>query len=507
MQIGLYNIISSSGARHDLTDAREFIVSLDELKHRGLPHASTLFKDNREIVVTRAPGRLDVMGGIADYSGSLVLQLPIAEATFAALQKQDEKTLRIVSLLSESRENSSNDNPRELYFEMPMKAFERNGEVLDYAAARAMFARDKESSWAAYVAGAFLILMRERNVRFDKGARLLIASHVPEGKGVSSSAALEVAAMSAIAAAFNIELEARELAVLCQKLENLIVGAPCGVMDQMTSVCGQADELLELLCQPAELKGTIKLPDDLQVWGIDSGVRHSVGGGDYGSVRIGAFIGYRIIAEIAGFEVSAHNNGKVGINDSQFKGYLANITPSEFETRFAAHLPQAIAGTEFLHRYQGTTDSVTSVVANKTYAVLHPTRHPIYEHARVKLFAELLQAEKSLRRNELLGELMYQSHASYERCGLGSDGTNLLVNLVRQHGHNKGLYGAKITGGGSGGTVAILAERGSDAVIEKVVNEYERQTNYRPRTFADSSIGAAAFGFITILKRDLEHLN
>ncbi|MEJ7712654.1 MAG: hypothetical protein WKF84_23105 [Pyrinomonadaceae bacterium] len=57
-------------------------------------------------------------------------------------------------------------------------------------------------------------------------------------------------------------------------------------MDQMTSACGEAGYLLALLCQPAELQGTILLPDDLAVWGLDSGVRHSVGAGDYGLVRI-----------------------------------------------------------------------------------------------------------------------------------------------------------------------------------------------------------------------------
>src|SRR3712207_8855311 len=81
--------------------------------------------------------------------------------------------------------------------------------------------------------------------------------------------------MQAVAAAYQIDLEPRELAFLCQKVENMVACAPCGVMDQMTSACGEADRLLALLCQPAELMGNVALPEELAVWGVDSGIRHS----------------------------------------------------------------------------------------------------------------------------------------------------------------------------------------------------------------------------------------
>ncbi len=232
------------------------------------------------------------MGGIADYSGSLVLELPIAEATLVALQKDEARRVSIISLVD--------NETRALSFEMPLAELDRDGTPIEYDEARAYFANDPMHAWAAYVAGVFLVLARERGTRFSHGARLLISSRVPEGKGVSSSAALEVATMSAVAAAFNIEIEPREIALLCQQVENLVVGAPCGVMDQMTSACGEAHQLLSLVCQPAELLGSIRLPEELAVWGLDSGTRHSIGGGDYGSVRAGAFMGYRILAEVDG---------------------------------------------------------------------------------------------------------------------------------------------------------------------------------------------------------------
>lgn len=292
-----------------LSDVSDFLCRLSRLQDNEAPELRSFFDPRSELTVARAPGRLDVMGGIADYSGSLVLELPIAEATLVALQKQEARQLTIVSLLENER--------RVLSFDMPLSDFERDGEPVDYDEGRRYFKREDGRSWAAYVAGVFLVLMRQLGVRFDQGARILISSRVPEGKGVSSSAALEVATMSAVAAAFRVAIEPREIALLCQQVENLVVGAPCGVMDQMTSACGEADQLLALVCQPAELLGTIQLPEELAVWGLDSGVSHSVGGGDYGSVRAGTFMGYSMIADLAGLKVE-RTGDRVVIKDPRW---------------------------------------------------------------------------------------------------------------------------------------------------------------------------------------------
>jgi L-arabinokinase len=494
---GVYEIVGGEG--RGLADAAAFVEALGALDSHPDAAVRSLFEPGRELIVARAPGRLDVMGGIADYSGSLVLELPIAEATHVALQKEEgggARRLRLVTL--------SDDSTRGNAFEMPLSDFEREGGApVGYEEARAYFDRDPRSHWAAYVAGVFLVLMRERGARFESGARLLVSSRVPLGKGVSSSAALEVAAMSAVAAAYGLDISGRDLGVLCQMVENLVVGAPCGVMDQMTSACGEENQLLALLCQPAELLGTISLPEDLAVWGIDSGVRHSVGGGDYGSVRVGAFMGYRIIAELAGLAVKA-GEGSVSVDDPRWGGYLSNLSPSEFESRFAARLPESIGGAEFLARYEGTTDAVTRVDPARAYAVRTPAAHAVYEHFRVRAFAELLEGpapQTGERRRELLGELMYQSHASYSACGLGSAGTDALVELVREAGPAAGLYGAKITGGGSGGTVAVLGRRGADAAVAEVARRYAERTGRAPYVFGGSSPGSAAFGCLRLRRR------
>lgn len=482
------------GTTHDLADVQAFIATLDALDSNPAPAVRVLFDSDAELVIARAPGRLDVMGGIADYSGSLVLQLPLAEATLVALQMDVSRTLTIISLMEATNEVS---------FTMPLADFEHDGEPVAYEIARARFQRDRRHHWAAYVSGVFLVLMRERGVRFDRGARVLIASRVPQGKGVSSSAAIEVAVMSAVAAAFDLALAPHEIALLCQKVEHAVVGAPCGVMDQMTAACGEADRLLALLCQPAEVLGHIALPDDLRVWGLESGVRHSVAGSDYGSVRTGAFMGYRIIAEQAGLRVVRDNPASqtVKIIDERWHGYLANMTPSEFEQHFAAFLPERMTGAEFLRTYAGTTDTATRVDASRTYALRQPATHAIYEHFRVRAFAELLRATASERRRELLGELMYQSHASYSACGLGSVETDLLVRLVRQAGTALGLYGAKITGGGSGGTVAVLGGANAEASVTAIAGAYEVETNHKCTVFSGSSPGSAIFGCLR-LKRE-----
>src|ERR1041384_2497615 len=114
-----YEIVS--GDTHGLDDVSVFIETINSIE--------TLFESRSELTIARAPGRLDVMGGIADYSGSLVLELPIAEATFVALQKDDSRQLRIVSLV----------NNQTLHFEMRLSDLARDGEPIDYDEARRYF--------------------------------------------------------------------------------------------------------------------------------------------------------------------------------------------------------------------------------------------------------------------------------------------------------------------------------------------------------------------------------
>jgi galactokinase len=186
------------------------------------------------------------------------------------------------------------------------------------------------------------------------------------------------------------------------------------------------------------------------------------------------------------------------VEDPRWSGYLANLSPSEFEQTYAQDVPRWDEGREFLRNYGGTTDAVTHLDPEVTYNVRMPTRHPIYENYRVKTFAELLTTTTGHWQIELLGELMYQSHVSYTTCGLDSGGTDRLVELVREAGARQGLFGAKITGGGSGGTVAVIGRKGSDAAVQAVAERYAEETGYAPHIFSGSSQGAAAFGTLRL---------
>jgi galactokinase len=445
------------------------------------------------VFVSRAPGRLDVMGGIADYSGALVLQWPLHEATRVALHPWSERRLSISSLGAGGRER---------HCEVPLDLVADAARPYDEV--RAWFAADPDRHWAAYVAGVFHVLTREHGVGFNAGAAILVASDVPEGKGVSSSAAIEAATMEAVLAAWNLDLTPQLRAIRCQQVENLIVGAPCGVMDQMASICGEAGSLMALLCQPAEFQGTLRLPEGLGVWGIDSGIRHAVTGSDYTGVRVGAFMGYRILADLAGLRVEAgEREGHVRVDDPRWRGYLANVGPETFR-QFEAHIPIEMDGAAFLARYGGTTDRVTRVDPARRYAVRAPTAHPIFEHQRVTTWAEYLRTRPaSVSRDDAvrLGALMYESHDSYSACGLGSDGTDRLVALARDAGPNRGIYGAKITGGGSGGTVAVLADAGAGDVVREIARRYATETGRETGIFEGSSPGAATTGAVRLEAR------
>ncbi|XP_021891445.1 L-arabinokinase-like [Carica papaya] len=525
--LGLSDTVSFLSGLEQLASVSESSKSTKNPTRENLA-AATLFNWEEEIFVARAPGRLDVIGGIADYSGSLVLLMPTKEACHVAVQRnhpskqklwkhaqarQHAKETPIVEIVSFGSE-LSNRGPT---FDMDLSDFLDGENPISYEKACKYFAQDPSQRWAAYVAGVILVLMKELGVCFQDSISILVSSAVPEGKGVSSSAALEVATLSAIAAAHGLDLAPRDVALLCQKVENHVVGAPCGVMDQMASACGEANKLLAMVCQPAEVLGVVEIPAHVRFWGIDSGIRHSVGGSDYGSVRIGAFMGRKIIKSLAAASssISLPGNNPEEIEEDSFEllaeeeslDYLCNLTPHRYEALYANKIPESTTGEEFIKMYKDHNDSVTTIDQKVSYAVRAPTAHPIYENFRVKAFKALLTAATSEEQLTALGELMYQCHYSYSKCGLGSDGTDRLVRLVQKMQHSKisksengTLYGAKITGGGSGGTVCVFGKnslRSSEQILQ-IQQKYKDDTGFMPYVFDGSSPGAGKFGYLKI---------
>ncbi len=460
---------------------------------------ATFFNAHRPILLSRAPGRFDVMGGFADYSGSLVLEMPIAGATWIAAQETDE-----AALVVESDGATEVGGDRTVTLALDALVPGTNAGPLEYAAARALLGAEPRRAWAAYAAGAAVVLHRACGRRLAHGVRMLVRSDVPTGKGLSSSAALEVAALEVLSVLAGASVQEREAALLAQTIENAVVGAPCGVMDQMTAVSGRRDHLIEILCQPAEPRAQVPLPAALEIHGIDSGVRHQVSGDAYGDARVAAFMGYRIVAELAGLTARPAGPGRVTVDDDRFGGYLANVPVEEWQSRYRDQVPETLDGQTFLARYGGSTDTATTIDPGRRYPVRACTQHPIEEHRRVARFRDLLLTGGTAV--DELGALMRRSHLGYNACGLGSPATDRLVELVRAAGPAAGLYGAKITGGGSGGTVAVLARRGSGAALAAVASAYAREQrgpHARPAdTFTGSSSGSRAVGVCRLLPGD-----
>ena len=302
-----------------------------------------------------APGRLDVMGGIADYSGSLVLQMPIREKTSVRIRLRDD-----YQCVLQSETNSGEHFEASVDFRNFL-----TGGTVDYEFARLQFKKNQSESWIAYVLGTVLLLQKEKHIQF-KGADFMIQSEVPFGKGVSSSASLEVATLKALSQAFHLSFAGTELPVLAQRTENLIVGAPCGLMDQLTSFFGEPEKLLPIVCQPDKIMPPIPLPAEVFLMGIDSGIRHSVSGSAYSNVRCAAFMGYSIIARAAG---AGDSEIQESIRKNDFSklpcgGYLCNIPVAEFEKKFKHLLPETMMGNDFRSLYGRTIDRVTTVKVN-----------------------------------------------------------------------------------------------------------------------------------------------
>ena len=478
-------------------DVRWFQRALDRLNglsREGDQRLRTFFSPTTTIHVARAPGRLDVMGGIADYSGSLVLELPLECATSVMLQTQSAPRCELATRRGERWDFFSVD--------LPLLALQ--GELGTPAALAQWFAQRQGARWASYVVGVvqcFVQRAAREGSPTPTGLRLLIDSGVPAGRGVASSAALEVAVAMAVSAACGSSVSASELATLCQAVENDVVGAPCGIMDQMTSACGRHNSLLRLLCQPASIEGHLAIPDGYRFYGIDSGVSHAVSGADYGTVRTAAFMGYRMIAARAGLS-AARETAKVRIDDGRWGGYLANL--SEYElAELGQGLPRQMSGARFIKSYDGITDSATVVRPRRRYPVLAATEHPVREHARVRQFAQfLLSLPDRPDAAVQMGRLMYESHRSYTACGLGSDATDRLVEMIAALGREHGLFGAKITGGGSGGTVAVFGSAAAEPLVRDVAIRYAAETSRTSSVFAASGPGAAELGVLRLESLD-----
>lgn len=453
----------------------------------------------KSVAIGTAPGRLDVMGGIADYSGATVLEATIGARTTVLVQPREDSRIRVVTVGPEA---GALDGAT---FELSSDVFWRQdagttGSTL-VAADHLRNAIGKENRWASYVVGVWYILLSEGIASSLRGANVIVHGTVPLGAGVASSAALEVATMRAVTTAFGIDLDGFRIAALCQLVEHRVAGAPCGIMDQVTCTLGQSGRLLALQCQPHDILGHVPLPAGATVLGLDSGVKHAVGGERYPRVRAAAFMGREmLIRGIDGVQIDVPGD------------HLCNIDRETFRA-VRDLLPVTITGGDFLDQFGTHRDAATRIDRATKYRIRGATEHAVSEQSRVVRFREALgdatsTAKAATREASLIraGRQMYGSHRSYSRnCGLGAPETDMIVTLARNEGPEHGIFGAKITGGGSGGTVAILAEAGDAGTLSPRANQsvtrvcaaFAQSTGRPPRIIDGTSPGAMQLPAIT----------
>lgn len=298
--------------------------------------------------------------------------------------------------------------------------------------------------WAAYPAGVFWAL-REAGHPIT-GADIQLTSTVPTGAGLSSSAALEVVTALALNDLFELGLSAPELAVIGQRAENAFVGVPCGVMDQMASACCTEGHALYLDTRDLTQR---QVPFDLAAHGlrllvVDTQVEHALGDGAYAERR-------------AGCEAGAAALGIRTLRELPYDGLGAAL--------------DALAEA-------GVDESVVRYV-----------RHVVSDNERVKQVIALLDAGDVRG----AGPVLVAGHVSLrDDLRVSCPELDLVVSAAGE----AGALGARMTGGGFGGSAIVLVEEAqADTAAKSVLAAFASAGYAAPRVFpAVPSAGARRLG-------------
>ena len=358
----------------------------------------------------RAPGRVNLIGEHTDYNDGFVMPVALDFSTWAKISPREDRRLQIYS------ENFD-------------EAVEVDLDDQQLAA---------HGHWSDYPIGVAVVL--ERAGHRLRGARLEIRGEVPIGSGLSSSAAVEVATACALVANSDLQIDKRELAVLCQRAENEFVGARVGIMDQFVSLFGEAQKALLLDCRSLEFR-LLALPDNVRLIICNTMVKHALASSAYNERRAQCEVGVEYLAQFLP-RVKA----------------LRDVTIEDLER----------------HR------------AGLSEVVYRRCRHVITENARV------LSAADALERSDLpqFGKLMAESHQSLrDDYEVSSEELDLMVELA---GKVDGVYGARMTGGGFGGsTINLVAEEHAEEFQRIVAPEYERITKLKPEIYVCTAANGA----------------
>ena len=352
---------------------------------------SDVYAGQEPVIVSRASGRVELIGGHTDYNEGFVIAAAIDKSCWVAASKREDSRICLYSELFEEKHE-----------------FELSKDLQP----------STECKWANYGIGVAALLLKEGVTL--KGANLYIASDVPLGSGLSSSAALEVSLARAMIhiAEPEYKIKPQRLARICQKAENVYANSPCGIMDQTVSIMGEKDHAVFLDCRDVSIKSLPFDSSNCCIMIFNSMVQHEVGGGEYGKRRKRCEQARDILKKKYP-DVKALRD----VDDAMLESVKEQLEPVTFSR----------AG------------------------------HVVGENARV------LAAAEALKRNDVaeFGKLMSHSHCSardlYE---ISCEETDFLAEQIC---NCNGSYGARIMGGGFGGAVVALARSDSAQEISQQV--------------------------------------
>jgi len=369
-----------------------------------------MFTDNQHTRDFRAPGRVNLIGEHTDYNDGFVMPAAIDFYTWVRVAPLESRKLQIRS--------ENYDDEVEIDLDDPNIAPRRR--------------------WTDYAIG--VAVMIERAGYRLRGARLEIRGEVPIGSGLSSSAAIEVATACALVANSGLNIDKRELALLCRQAENEFVGARVGIMDQFVSLFGQAQKALLLDCRSLDFK-LLPVPDNVRLIICNTMVKHALASSAYNERRAQCEAGVKHLQRYL-----------------QHVKALRDVTFEQLE-QYGRDLPEV---------------------------VFRRCRHVITENERV------LSASNALERRDLneFGRLMAESHRSLrDDYEVSSTELDLMVELAQTV---DGVYGARMTGGGFGGcTVNLVAVEHTEEFRARVAEGYERKTKLKPEIYVCNASNGA----------------
>ena len=400
-----------------------------------------------------ASGHLDVMGGISDIAGGLLIQKGQEEVSTAYVAFRDDLVITLKFIHQGEEHLNIRCNYSDIIGQFP---------TVNYEYTRKQLLLISQHEAVVSLLGCLIVLFNEKDIKFE-GIDIIITSDIPMHTGVGAIASCEIALLKAVSSGLSLDLQEYDVPFIAHRAENWVGGFTSGPRESITSFAGHPNRLTPIICQPGEVFHPIDIPNAITLVGIDTGVPVSLANDAYGTARAAMFMGYSIIALASGATVRDLELARETQNWSllPYQGYIANINPSEFEDKFLSILPDVISGQEFFEKYQTSVDIISFIDRDQSYNVLKCTRHPVYENFRAKLFAQTVknyttEFQNYSNRLSLMGELMYQSHQSYLDCGLSHPQADELIARVKKLGAEQGLHGARITGRGGGGTVCVL---------------------------------------------------